>query len=170
MRTAQQIEADASLTAKGKSEKKHAPGRNPNSLKNLKPFQPGQSGNPGGRRKDLSREISRQVFENNPDLAYQAAVRQAFHTPYGYQVHAERAYGKLVEKREVTGANGGPLEMLEVTDGNLREQIAELERELGFAREIATTATLEGIEAGTGKANGKAEDHVVLPGNGSAKA
>src|SRR6185437_4739251 len=126
MKTAQQIEQDKTLTAGSETGKRKA---HPNQLKALKPyqFQPGQSGNPGGRKKDLSREISRQVFENNPELAYKMACKQAFHTPYGYQVHAERAYGKLVEKRELTGANGGPLEMREVSDGELLEQITRSE-------------------------------------------
>lgn len=169
MRTAQQIEQDKdSLTAGQKTDGRKGKG----CPDRIKPFQwkPGQSGNPGGRKKDLSREISRAVFENNQELLYKAAFEQAFKSPYGYQVQAERAYGKLVEKRELTGANGGPIETLDLTDGNLREQIAELERELGFAREIATTATLKGLESGAGKANGEAKAADLLPGNGTVKA
>ena len=32
-----------------KTEKKHQHGKHPNSIKNLKPFEKGESGNPGGR-------------------------------------------------------------------------------------------------------------------------
>lgn len=32
-----------------KTEKKHEHGKHPNSIKNLKPYETGQSGNPGGR-------------------------------------------------------------------------------------------------------------------------
>ena len=39
-------------------------------------FNPGQSGNPGGRPKhDLAAEIARAIFENNPQMIYKAYAK-----------------------------------------------------------------------------------------------
>jgi hypothetical protein len=45
-------------------------------VQNLKPWPKGVSGNPGGRPKsDISAEIARAIFENNPDIIYHAMLR-----------------------------------------------------------------------------------------------
>ena len=49
----------------------------PKSLANLKPWKPGQSGNPGGRPKqDDAAIIARAVFENNPEAIYKAIEKR----------------------------------------------------------------------------------------------
>ena len=43
---------------------------------NLKPWKPGQSGNPGGRpKKDIASEIAQRVFEENADAIYRAMLK-----------------------------------------------------------------------------------------------
>lgn len=71
----------------------------------LKPwrFQPGQSGNPGGRpKRDVASEIARAIFENNPEAVYRALGKKLVKgDPYAFKELAERGYGKLKEKMEV---------------------------------------------------------------------
>jgi hypothetical protein len=46
-------------------------------IQNLKPWPKGVSGNPAGRPKDdISVEIARAVFENNPEAIYQGMLRR----------------------------------------------------------------------------------------------
>ena len=76
----------------------------------MKPWvwKPGQSGNPGGRPKnDISAEIARAVFEQNPELVY-AAMTQVLKkgSAFGFQVLSDRAYGKLKESLKVDGLEG----------------------------------------------------------------
>lgn len=60
----------------------------------------------GGRpKKDMSAEIAKQVFENNPELIYKACVNQlAKGGAFAFQVYSDRAFGKLKEKIEVSSA------------------------------------------------------------------
>ena len=45
-------------------------------IQNLKPWKPGQSGNPGGRpRHDVASEIARAVFEGNEEAIYRAMCK-----------------------------------------------------------------------------------------------
>lgn len=96
MRTARGIEE----VAQGREPSKKA--RHPNSLKNLKPFVKGQSGNPGGKPKhDIAREIAQAIFENDADAIY-AAYAKAMRSgnAYAFTVLADRAFGKLKETVE----------------------------------------------------------------------
>ena len=69
-------------------------------LANLRPFKPGQSGNPGGRPKhDVAAEIARAIFENNREAAYQGLGKAMLAgNAYVFKELADRAYGKMTEK------------------------------------------------------------------------
>jgi len=66
---------------------------------NLKPWKPGQSGNPGGRRKhDVAAHIARAVLEGNQEAAYKALAKALLKgNAYVFQELAERGYGKIKE-------------------------------------------------------------------------
>jgi hypothetical protein len=93
-------------------------------------FQPGKSGNPGGRPKhDLAADIARAVFEQNAEALYRAYTRAALKgNAYAFKELADRAYGKLKERIE---HEVGPYR--EATDEQIHQRIAELERKLGYA-------------------------------------
>ena len=57
----------------------------------------------GGRpKKDMSQEIAAKVFENNPELIYNACVEQlAKGGAFAFQVYSDRAFGKLKESKEI---------------------------------------------------------------------
>lgn len=107
MRTAQTIEEakEAGVSQTKDSSKKPKRAIHPNSLKNLKPYVPGQSGNPGGQRKDdLAKAIAQALFENDGPAIYRAfakALRSG--NAYAFTVLADRAFGKLKEKVEHSG-------------------------------------------------------------------
>jgi hypothetical protein len=100
------------------------------SLRNLKPWKPGQSGNPkgGSARHDLAAEVARAIFENNPDMVYKAFAKAiAKGNAYAFQVLADRGYGKLKESiaHEISPYSG-------LSEDELRQKIAKLEDELGI--------------------------------------
>lgn len=159
MQTANSIEArnsepeeTESSTENSKSEK--AP--------QLRPyhFKPGQSGNPGGRPKmDEAAKIARAVFENNPAAVYQAMAKALLKgNAYAYSQLADRAYGKLKESVEVTH-----LEQ-DTPDADLSKRIADLERDLGLAREIDEAGRVGITKARAGKTKRKTKDTELLPG------
>lgn len=121
-------------------------------------WKPGQSGNPGGKpKRDLAKEIAQAIFENNPEKIYQAYCRILFKgNAYAFNVLSERAYGKLKEFREV--AHLYP----DVSDADLAQRIADLERDLGLARAIDEAGRTGITAARSEKANGKAENSDVL--------
>lgn len=130
MRTAHTIERDKanSLRAKKSSEKRGRRGKHPNSLKNLRPFTPGMSGNPGGKpRCDVAGLIARAIFENNQEAAYLALAKALLRgNAYVFKELADRAYGKVKDVHEVTGKDGGPIDIRNMTDAELDARIAEL--------------------------------------------
>jgi len=79
---------------------------------NLKPWRPGQSGNPGGRTKrDMAAEIARAIFERDPEAierAYAAALRKGDASVF--RALADRAYGKPRQQIEQTGEAGRQLQ------------------------------------------------------------
>jgi hypothetical protein len=116
-RTAESIEEakearQKPLTAE-KSSKKILRGKHPNSIANLKPYRKGQSGNPGGKPKvDFARIIARAILEQNDEAAYKALGAALLKgNAYVFKELADRAYGKVKETHELTGADGAPLEV-----------------------------------------------------------
>ena len=77
-------------------------------IQNLKPWPKGVSGNPKGRPKgDISSEIARAVFENNPEPIYEGMVRRLMKGDARvFKVLADRAYGKVKDQVEVDMSQG----------------------------------------------------------------
>lgn len=92
------------LKSQKRSDRPKRTQRHPNSLKNLRPWKPGQSGNPGGQPKhDVAREIARAIFTNNPEAIYAAMAKAILQgNAYSFDVVANRAFGKLTDKLEIT--------------------------------------------------------------------
>lgn len=108
MRTADSIEesnAQKSLNS-GKSTGDRR-GQHPNSRANLKikPFLPGVSGNPGGKPKfDVAAALARAIIENNEEAAYKGLAKALCKgNAYVFKELADRGYGKLKDKLEVSG-------------------------------------------------------------------
>jgi|SRR6185437_6329023 len=101
-RTADSIETTkAQKPTENTGENKETPKKR-GRVENLKPWKPGQSGNPGGRPKnDLAKEIAQAVFEQNGPAIYQAMGAALLKgNAYAFDVIACRAFGKLKEKVE----------------------------------------------------------------------
>jgi len=100
-------------------------------IERLKPFrfQPGQSGNPGGRPKvDLAAEVARALFENDAEAIYavfQKVLRKG--SPYAFQVLSDRAFGKM---KETVAHEHSPYEGQ--SDADLEAKVRELEEKLGY--------------------------------------
>jgi hypothetical protein len=155
MKTRESIEAQSVDSASATPKKRH-----PNSLKNLvAPWKPGQSGNPAGKPKqDMSQIIARAIFEKNPELIYKAyATLLMKGSAFGFQVVAERAFGKLKETRD-TGSDFN-----EVPDNDIQAEIDKLYARLGLKRAADAAAEAGVASARAEKANGAAKDHGVLP-------
>jgi poly-beta-hydroxyalkanoate depolymerase len=79
---------------------------------NLKPWKPGQSGNPGGRpKRDLAAEIARAIFEQDSEAitrAFAAELKKA--NAKVFTALADRAYGKPRQQIDWTGEDGGPVQ------------------------------------------------------------
>lgn len=97
-------------------------------------FKPGICPNPGGRpKKDWSADIARAVFENNAEAIYKAMLKPLLAgNAYAFKELAERAYGKLKERHELTGADGGALMFKDVSDAELDASLKEHYRQLDF--------------------------------------
>lgn len=121
MRTADSIEetkaSTISLKAKkhGKNTKKRPDdkrGKHPNSFKNLKPYVPGISGNPGGLPGyDVAAALARAVIEGSQEAAYVGLSKQlANGNAYTFKELAERGYGPKPQQHQITGKDGGPIQ------------------------------------------------------------
>ncbi len=75
---------------------------------NLRPWKPGQSGNPGGRpKRDLAAEIARAIFERDPDAierAFAAELRKG--NSKVFTALADRAYGKPRQSIDFSASDG----------------------------------------------------------------
>ena len=101
-------------------------------IENLKPWKPGQSGNPGGRPKnDVASEIAKAIFSQNPEMIYRAFLKALEKgNVYAFQVLADRAYGKVKETREVTHRYE------DLSDTDLQREIDSLLAHLGLASQV----------------------------------
>lgn len=106
-KTAQTIEESNAAEASQSKDSAKAGKRklHPNSLKNLIPYVPGQSGNPSGRVKnDVAAAIARAIFENDSEAIYKAFAKGLRSgNAYAFSVLADRGFGKLKEKVEHSG-------------------------------------------------------------------
>jgi len=104
MRTADSIaqQAEAKSPKSQEAVKSGKRGVHANSLKNLKPYQPGVSGNPSGKPGyDVAAALARAVIEGCQEDAYKGLAKQlAAGNAYTFKELAERGYGKLKEKHE----------------------------------------------------------------------
>lgn len=71
-------------------------------IENLKPWPKGVSGNPGGRpKRDMAAEIAQAVFEQNPEMIYQAMAKKLLKgDAHVFRELANRAFGKVPQKVE----------------------------------------------------------------------
>lgn len=120
-------------------------------------FKPGQSGNPGGKRKgDTAKRIAKRIFDDNEEALYQVYLASAMKgNPYTFKELAERGFGKLKEQVEITTS--------ETDDTDIERRISEILTELGLAAQIDSAGGAERAKAGAVKANGAAKDHNLLP-------
>ena len=83
-------------------------------IQNLKPFKPGQSGNPGGRpKKDLASIIASEVFAENPEVIKAGLTKKLQHgDPAAFKALADRAFGRLPQPVEQSGNDGGPIDIV----------------------------------------------------------
>jgi hypothetical protein len=108
-------------------------------IQNLKPWPKGVSGNPTGRpMNDISSEIARAIFENNPEAIYRGLARRlAKGDARLFKMLADRAYGRVKEQVEVDFSQSivarleeGRRRVLEgLSDAELSERIERLQRE-----------------------------------------
>jgi hypothetical protein len=141
MKTATFIEEQKAANAKAeKPEKRHKTGfRGPSpDVGKATQFKPGVCANPGGRRKqDWAADIARAVFENNGEAIYKAMLKPLLNgNAYAFKELAERAYGKMKERHELTGPDGRPIQYQDVSDEDLQKRVDDLMRELGLVRAI----------------------------------
>jgi hypothetical protein len=130
MRTAATIEAQEERKKDERNSRSVSANNDPvsesrrRSVANLKPGPKGVSGNPSGRpAHDVASEIAQALFPNNAELIYEAFLKVLRKgSPYGFQVLADRAFGKL---KETVRHERGPL--ADVPTPDLEEHIQELE-------------------------------------------
>lgn len=79
----------------------------------LRGFQPGRSGNPGGRPKhDVSRAICKALVEKHGKALENTLLRMCHKDYKAIKFVFERAYGKLPQPVEHAGNEGGPIEII----------------------------------------------------------
>lgn len=131
------------------------------SLANLKPFQPGVSGNPGGRprKKPLTEELERLLDEIDPtDKKHRRTYRKRIVEALAQQVIkkgnvaafteiADRVEGKVAQRQEHTGADGGPVVFESIASRQEVEQrLADILSRAERRAEPVTTSQPQTIE------------------------
>jgi hypothetical protein len=79
---------------------------------NLRPFQPGNRANPGGRPKSFGALVRQQTADGAELVTIALEIVRARRKPLKYRLQAlewlaDRGWGKPVQSHEVTGADGG---------------------------------------------------------------
>jgi Family of unknown function (DUF5681) len=112
-------------------------------LANLKPFKPGQSGNPAGRPKKLLTEayhaILSKKFPGDPkkrtfaELIAESMAKEAIKgKPQAAIEIADRTEGKTTQAHELSGPRGAPISVQSRTPQQIEERISELLAKGGF--------------------------------------
>lgn len=129
-RTAQSIEEAKEAATRSVTEPKTSGrGSHPNSRKNLvAPWPKGFCPNPGGKpKKDWSAEIARAVFEGNAEAVYKAMCKALLKgNAYTFKELADRAYGKVKERIEHSGPDGGAMRFDGLTPEELDARLKDL--------------------------------------------
>ncbi|MFQ5662890.1 MAG: DUF5681 domain-containing protein [Terriglobia bacterium] len=105
-------------------------------IENLKPWKPGQSGNPGGRpKRDVAAEITRAVFEGNKEAIYRAMLKALKKgNPRVFKELAERGLGKVTQRVEIPGIENLAKQIAQARKRSL-QQIAEARKRANDARQ-----------------------------------
>lgn len=154
MKTAAFIEEQKAANARGDKPAQNSAEAAPKVIG--RPFEKGDSRiNRGGRPKqDWAADIARAVFQNNAEAIYQAMLKPLLAgNAYAFKELAERAYGKLKERHELTGADGSAIMFQDVSDADLQTRLDELCRELGLVKAVDAIGRVEGIESGAEQAS-----------------
>lgn len=112
MRTAQFIEETKASHDKGSEQQEKQPKKRRAEHLSKYKFQPGKSGNPGGRPKgDQFKQLAKHVIENMTPAEFEEAAsgfrKQLFKgNAYAFNVLSDRGYGKLTEKVDLTVQEG----------------------------------------------------------------
>lgn len=100
----------ASLTDSSGSNERRKP--HPNSLANLKPFQPGQSGNPGGRKKHWLSDVFQETLE---ERLSDPALRQQFKDALWSKLLSEKVVGSMTLDKVLERTEGKVADQLQVS-------------------------------------------------------
>lgn len=105
-------------------------------IENLKPWKPGESGNPGGRprKRLIDRELEEMLSSEDSSLAKAIAKALVNRARRGdlkaIQLVAERTEGRPRQAMEVSGPDGERLALEFMTDEQLNERIAQLQAQI----------------------------------------
>ena len=80
-------------------------------------FKPGTSPNPGGRPKSLSSLVREQTKDGQELVRFMLGVLRGRKQPVRLRMEAaawlaDRGFGKALQQMELTGADGGPMEIV----------------------------------------------------------
>lgn len=94
-------------------------------------FAPGKSGNPGGRKRDkaltaLAREFTEEALKTLAEVM-RDATQMAKDRVKAAEVLLDRGWGKARESVEITGADGGPVQMVDYSALSEEELLIALE-------------------------------------------
>jgi Family of unknown function (DUF5681) len=113
-------------------------------VENLKPFQPGRSGNPSGRPKkapisDALREVLRdeKALRRFADAIFKQALKG---NVAAFKEICERVEGRVANRVELSGESGGPVGVGIDTQSSLVEQLCQI---YGLKNNRKTQATRE---------------------------